>query len=492
MLEHITVETTSGPVIGRSKEDVYLFAGIPYAAAPVESLRFKPPLPHAPWQEPYAALKFGPAAPQMAGGGLTNPANVRWSEDCLSLNISTPACDQRQRAVLVWIHGGAYRTGQGSIPWYNGARFSRQGDIVVVSINYRLGALGFTDLSHLGAEYALSGVCGTLDQLAALAWVKDNITAFGGDPNRVTVAGESAGGFSVATLLGCASAQGLFHRAIPQSGAAHHTLPKAAAEKVTERFLTELGVDDALGLEALPAEDILNAQGATIDHFEGRAGVQTELGVAVSPFYPAHGNTLLPVSPLTAIAEGCGSQVAVLTGTNTDETTLWGYGNVDEQKLQRIADGYGAHQVIDVYRQQRPDANLEDLLIAITTDHMFRIPAIRLAEARASHTGDTWMYLFNWASRAFGGRLKATHALEIPFAFDNLDRAGVDIFIGPGDKPQHVADAMHRAWTDFINLGDPGWSRYTLDKRTTMVFDEQCAPTTDPAAAERLVWEGLR
>ena len=492
MLERITVETTSGPVVGRSKEQVYLFAGVPYAAPPVDELRFKPPVPHGAWQEPYEALKFGPAAPQVASGGLTDSANVRWSEDCLSLNISTPACDQQQRAVLFWIHGGGYRTGQGSIPWYNGARFSRNGDIVVVSINYRLGALGFTDLSHLGADYALSGVCGTLDQIAALRWVKDNIAAFGGDPNRITIAGESAGGFSVATLLGCQSAQGLFQQAIPQSGAAHHTLPKTAAEKVTERFLKELGNSDAMGLSAVPVEDILSAQGATIAHFEGRAGVQNELGVAVSPFYPTHGNPLLPDTPLAAIANGCGSDVAVLTGTNTDETTLWGYGSVDEEKLQRIADGYGAHDVIHVYREQRPQADLEALLIAITTDHMFRIPAIRLAEARAAHAADTWMYLFNWPSRAFGGRLKATHALEIPFAFDNLDRAGVDVFIGPGDKPQHVADAMHRAWTGFIKQGDPGWARYTLEQRTTMVFDDNSAATDDPAAAERQAWDGLR
>ncbi len=492
MLERITVETTCGPVTGRRKEDTYLFAGIPYAAPPVEALRFMPPVAPEPWREPYAALKFGPAAPQTPSGGLTDSANVRWREDCLSLNLSTPACDDGQRAVLVWIHGGGYRTGQGSIPWYNGARFSRQGDIVVVSINYRLGALGFTDLAHLGADYALSGVCGTLDQIAALGWVRDNIAAFGGNPGRVTIAGESAGGFSVATLLGCHQAQGLFHRAIPQSGAAHHTLPKAAAETVTERFLSELGVNDVVGLQSVAAEDVLRAQGATIGHFEGAAAAQNKLGVAVAPFYPSHGNALLPESPFEAISQGCGSDVAVLTGTNTDETTLWGYGNVDEEKFERIATGLGAHAVLNTYRQQRPHASLEELLIAVTTDHMFRIPAIRLAEARAGHTNDTWMYLFNWASRAFDGRLKATHALEIPFAFDNLDRAGVDIFIGPGEKPQHVADTMHRAWTAFINDGDPGWARYRLEERTTMVFDEQSATTTDPAAAERLAWEGLR
>jgi para-nitrobenzyl esterase len=416
---------------------------------------------------------------------MTDAASVRWDEDCLTLNISTPACDDAKRAVLVWIHGGGYRTGQGSIPWYNGARFSANGDIVVVSINYRLGALGFTELSHLGAEYESASVAGILDQIAALRWVRDNIAQFGGDPQRVTIAGESAGGFSVSTLLGCESAQGLFHRAIPQSGGAHHTLPKSAAEIVTQHFLDTL-------IEAMSADDILAAQTATIAQFEGGAGVMNELGVAVSPFYPAHGTPLLPQSPLHNIRAGVGSDVAVLTGSNTDETTLWGYGDVDEAKLARIANGYGAGDALNVYRAQRPHAGPEEVLIALTTDHMFRIPAIRVAEARAAHTDDTWMYLFNWNSRAFEGRLKATHALEIPFAFNNLDRAGVDIFIGPGERPQHVAEVMHSAWTAFINSGDPGWERYDAERRATMVFDNTSQVSEDPAAVERMAWEGLR
>jgi para-nitrobenzyl esterase len=492
MLERITVETASGPIQGRSKEDVFLFAGVPYAEPPVGNLRFKAPMPHTPWREPREALKFGPAAPQVATGGMTDAASVRWDEDCLTLNISTPACDDAKRAVLVWIHGGGYRTGQGSIPWYNGARFSANGDIVVVSINYRLGALGFTELSHLGAEYESASVAGILDQIAALRWVRDNIAQFGGDPQRVTIAGESAGGFSVSTLLGCESAQGLFHRAIPQSGGAHHTLPKSAAEIVTQHFLDTLNAHDPITLEAMSADDILAAQTATIAQFEGGAGVMNELGVAVSPFYPAHGTPLLPQSPLHNIRAGVGSDVAVLTGSNTDETTLWGYGDVDEAKLARIANGYGAGDALNVYRAQRPHAGPEEVLIALTTDHMFRIPAIRVAEARAAHTDDTWMYLFNWNSRAFEGRLKATHALEIPFAFNNLDRAGVDIFIGPGERPQHVAEVMHSAWTAFINSGDPGWERYDAERRATMVFDNTSQVSEDPAAVERMAWEGLR
>jgi len=492
MLERVTVETANGPIQGRAKENVYLFAGIPYAAPPVGNLRFKAPVPHAPWVEPREALKFGAAAPQVATGGMTDGAPVRWDEDCLTLNISTPACDDAKRAVLVWIHGGGYRTGQGSIPWYNGARFSANGNIVVVSINYRLGALGFTDLSHLGAEYSSASVNGTLDQIAALRWVRDNIEQFGGDPRQVTIAGESAGGFSVSTLLGCESAEGLFHRAIPQSGGAQHTLPSSAAEKVTQQFLQALDANDSMSLEAVSVEDILTAQTATIAHFEGRAGVTNELGVAVSPFYPSHDTQLLPQAPLQNIKAGLGSDVAVLIGTNTDETTLWGYGNVDDAKLERIASGYGASAALAVYRAQRPKAAADELLIALTTDHMFRIPAIRVAEARSAHTGDTWMYLFNWNSRAFEGRLKATHALEIPFAFDNLDRAGVDMFIGPGERPQHVADAMHAAWTGFINGGDPGWARYDQDQRATMVFDDDSHIALDPAEQERKAWEGLR
>ena len=351
-MTQLTVDTLSGPIRGRRKEDVYLFSGIPYAAAPIDDLRFKPPQPHRPWTEVRDALKFGPAAPQTPGGGLTANAPVRWHEDCLTLNVSTPACDQERRAVLVWIHGGHYRTGQGAIPWYNGHSFNLNGDIVVVSINYRLGALGFTDLSHLGADYASSGYNGLLDQIAALRWVQDNISQFGGDPNKVTIAGESAGAFSVSTLLGCEQAQGLFRGAIAQSGAAHHTLEKAAAEKTAERFLNELGVSDVLSLAAIDVQRILDAQAKTCGALEGGTGEINQLGGHVAPFYPHHGNDLLPRSPIDAIRAGCGSDVAVLLGSNSQETTMWGFGKVDKHKLVAVASSLNAKHAIDVYRTQ--------------------------------------------------------------------------------------------------------------------------------------------
>ncbi len=485
-------QTTTGPVQGREKEGVLLFAGIPFAAPPIDELRFRAAQPHLAWTDVRPALKFGAAAPQVATGGLTDSAPARWAEDCLTLNVTTPALDNAGRPVLVWIHGGGYRTGQGGIPWYNGARFARNGDIVVVSINYRLGALGFTDLSRFGEEYATSGINGILDQITALAWVRDNIAQFGGDANRVTIAGESAGAFAVSTLLGCPRAQGLFRAAIAQSGAAHHTLPSQAGEKVADLFLEVLGIDDAIGIDAVDVDTILKAQQTVCDRLEGPAGALSKLGMAVSAFYPVIGTEVLPENPFSAIESGASADIPVLIGSNRHETTLWGYGEVDDAKLNRMVANYGAEQVLAVYRSQRPDASPQELIIALTTDHMFRIPAIRLAEARDPHNAQTWMYWFCWESRAFGGNLKATHALEIPFAFDNLDRAGVDVFLGDGPIPQAVADDMHRAWTSFIRDGDAGWAPYRRESRATMRFGERCEVVNDPDGLERDAWEGIR
>lgn len=488
-------QTMYGPVEGREKDAALLFAGIPYAAPPIDALRFRAAQPHEPWSDVRAALKFGPAAPQIATGGMTDAAPVRASEDCLTLNICTPALDGRKRPVLFWIHGGAYRTGQGAIPWYNGTRFALNGDIVVVSINYRLGALGFTDLSRFGKEYETSGINGILDQITALRWVRDNIANFGGDPAQVTIAGESAGGFSVSTLLGSPLAKGLFRAAIPQSGGAHHTLRAAASNHVTDRFLAALEANgtasaDALSLDSVSTDVILAAQQAVCEELE--KDTVAAYGVAVAPFYPAEGTYVLPDSPLRAITNGLNSNVPVLTGTNRDETTLWGYGKVDDAKLTAMAQRLGAEPTLVTYRASRPDAGANELMIALTTDHMFRMPAIRLAEAREQHGAKTWMYFFCWASRAFGGRLGATHALEIPFAFNNLDKTGVDIFLGEGPTPQGVADAMHAAWTQFIRSGDPGWQSYDSQDRATMCFDEQSTLQNDPNGTEREAWQGLR
>jgi para-nitrobenzyl esterase len=499
----VIASTKRGRVEGRDKQGVLLFAGIPYAAPPVGPLRFRPPEPHTAWTGVREARRFGPAAPQLPRGGLTDAAPVRWDEDCLTLNVATPGLDGRGRPVLVWIHGGAFRTGQGGIPWYNGASFARRGDVVTVSINYRLGALGFAHLAELGGdEYASSGLNGVLDQIAALEWVQENIEAFGGDPGRVTVAGESAGAMSVGTLLGCPSAAGLFDQAIAQSGAAHHTLTPDVAAEIAGLLAHKLDAKTLDALERAPVGRILEAQREVEDEVAAASrlgGVDvSELGDMV--FQPVVDGVRLPESPLEAMGRGASAAVRVLTGTNRHETTLWGYAEVDRAGLRRIAARYfdDPDGAIAVYETARPDASVRDLVIALTTDHLFRVPAIRMAEAHTAGGGTAYMYEFCWESRAFDGRLGATHALEIPFVFNNLERAGVDVFLGPGPLPRDLAGVMHDAWISFIRSGDPShaglppWPAYEAGRRAVMELGERLRVQHDPEGAVRALWEGVR
>jgi para-nitrobenzyl esterase len=489
--------TTAGEVQGREKNGVLLFAGIPYAAPPVGTRRFRPPERCERWPGVRDATRFGPAAPQLPGEGLTSTPNVRWDEDCLTLNVCTPALDDARRPVLVWLHGGAFRTGQGGIPWYSGFSFAR-GDVVTVSLNYRLGALGFAHLAELGgAGFESSGLNGILDQLAALEWVRDNIAAFGGDPGKITVAGESAGGMSVGVLLGCPAARGLFRAAIPQSGAAHHVLGAAEGDEVARRLAGALRADDVRALQQCPVAEILAAQ-AQVE--KEAAGSPDPNGLGGMPFRPVVDGRVLPKPPLEAIAAGAGADAAVMIGTNLDETTLFGMPELDEAGLARLAARHlgDTPDAVATYRASRPDANPADVAIAITTDHMFRIPAVRLAEAHASAGGRVWMYLFSWRSRAFGGRLGATHALEIPFAWNNLDKPGVAALLGEGATPQALADTMHAAWTAFAHRADPNcaelpaWEPYCAERRAVMELGERVGLLEDPAAAERTLWEGIR
>ena len=492
--------TLAGPVEGRVKEGVLLFAGIPYAAPPVGPLRFEKPQPHEGWQQTLSATRFGNAAPQNAGAGLTSSPPRRMGEDCLSLNVTTPALDDAGRPVLVWIHGGGFRTGQGGIPWYNGTSFAKRGDIVSVSINYRLGALGFANLAGLGAP--LSGLAGILDQIAALEWVRDNIAAFGGDPNKVTVAGESAGAMIVGVLLGCPGAAGLFRGAIAQSGAAHHVIDDPIGRAIGTVLCDKLGAHDLESLRALAPERFLEAQQQVDAELAGKTHLgATDLSDADGMWFsPSIDGSALPEPPVDAVRAGASSNVALLVGTNAQETTLWHQDEPDERRLERIVDRYlpDTPKALDAYRRDHPGASLFDLLIAVTTDYTFRIPALRLAEAHAANGGNTWNYLFSWKSRGFGGRLGATHALEIPFTFNNLERMGVDAFIGEGPLPQALADDMHASWIAFIQDGDPNttdsaeWPRFDEKQRAVMEFGDEVAVREDLLPESRRQWEGVR
>ena len=487
-------QTACGTVRGRHRRGVQLFAGIPYAEPPVGDRRFAPPTPHDSWDGTRDALRFGKAAPQLPGEGLTNRVLLAWDEDCLTLNVVTPAADDARRPVYVWIHGGAYQHGQGATPWYDGTSFAIRGDIVVVTINYRLGALGFCHLSpHLGDRFASAGVNGFLDQLAALGWVRDNIAAFGGDPDRVTVGGESAGAFSVCNVLASPHAAGLVHRAIAQSGAAHNTHDPESGKEISAQFLAALGEPNAAELPEIGADRILEAQQQVIVERSTRPSHGPE------PFYPVWGHEALPRAPHELIAEGAGSEVGLLTGTNEDEMALWGVTGLSEDRVHRYTARMSpdADAVLACYRQRLSDVEAGWVACAIATDRVFRVPAIRLAENRHANGAATWMYRFSWDSRAFEGQFGAAHALEIPFTFNTLDGPGTDVFLGEGPRPDALAETMHDSWIAFIRHGDPStsalgdWPPYEPDCRLVMDLDDECGLLTDPESDEREIWESV-
>jgi para-nitrobenzyl esterase len=493
----IDVRTQQGVVRGRMVEGIATFKGVPYAAPPFGANRFQPPQPAERWDGVREALSYGPTVPKppyFPPFDVLLPEPVIPGEDCLNLNIWTPDVGRAGLPVMVWIHGGAFSNGSGAIPQYDGSRFARDG-VVCVTINYRLGADGFL---YLGDGIANLGL---LDQVAALAWVQENIAAFGGDSDNVTIFGESAGAFSVSTLLSMPRAWGLFRRVIAQSGAGHHVISPATAQRVGQYLAEKLGVEaTSEAIAAVPVDRLLQAQvELSGDAFANPDPVRWgEVAGNLMPFEPVIDGDILPTRPIDSIVGGAGAGVDVIIGTNTDEEMLFMVPNgainyITEDMLAGTVAAYGlpVSETIATYRAIRPDASAGELLSAIVTDWFFRIPAIRLAEAHAQSTGATYMYEFAWRSPGFDGKLGACHGLEIPFVFDTLDKEGFEVLLGD-DAPQQLADAMHAAWVAFAKVGDPGWQRFDLSRRATMRFDTTQKLVEDPRSAERLLWEGLR
>ena len=507
------VETAYGGLEGKRVGPVIQWRGIPFAAPPVGRLRFQPPEPPRPWSGVRDATHFAspsaqPAAPMevMFGAG----EGPQGTEDCLYLNVYAPVEPAGDRLpVMCWIHGGAFTGGSGSTPWYDGSRFSAGGQVVVVTINYRLGALGFSHLAEAGGEgLAFAGNCGVLDQVAALQWIRENIEAFGGDPGRVTVFGESAGAMSIATLLGLPTATRLFQQAILQSGAAKAVRTYERGAAVTAALLAELnfGVKE---LMAAPVGAILAAQLAV----SAREGLSSADGGLA--FAPVVDGTGLPEHPLTAVQAGSAAGVRTLIGTNHDEATLFiGFDpaltSLDRDRLgRRLARLVGGdrERIEAGYRATRPSASPFELLSAVLTDYAFRVPAIQLAEAQVANGAPVWMYRFDWPTPAFGGRLGATHALELPFVWDILGTKGVQLFTGD-EPPLDLARRMHADWLAFAT-SDPAhpahggggsgggggpldWPAYELPARTTMLYDGPsepgCRAVDDPDGTERTLW----
>ncbi|CAB5021332.1 MAG: carboxylesterase family protein [Actinobacteria bacterium] len=489
-MSHPIVETKSGPIRGTTHDGHSRFAGIPFAAPPVGALRFMPPTPVAPWSEVLNAEHLGPIVPQMpsmmdAALAPGAPHSVQDEATSLTLNIWTPHLDG-SRPVMVWIHGGAFLNGAGSLPVYDGTKLAEQGDVVVVTINYRLAVFGFLHLADLGGEaFRGSGLAGSLDQVAALQWVSDNIANFGGDPSNVTVFGESAGAMSICTLLGLPAAQGLFQKAITQSGGANFCTSAEDATLNAKLIMEHAGVTTVEELQALPVQSLLDAQ---ISLMSG--------GRLDMPFTPVIDNDMLPDAPLVGVRKGLGD-VKLLTGSNHDEFALFALmdpriATITREEILEEASktvGSNAEAMLSAYESARPEATMTDILIAYMTDQMFRLPVIRMAEAQAAHGREAWMYWFTWASPAFGGILKSAHALEIPFVFDNLD--AFEMLIGTGDDRQGLVDLMQPAWVRFAHEGNPGWDSYTEETRSTMRFDSTDAGViNDPLSSEREMWAG--
>ena len=494
----VIASTTAGKVQGIERDGVVQLRGIPYATA----ARFAAPQPVPEWSDVRECAAFGPIAPQnpspletMLGAG-----SAPTSEDCLSLNVFTPALDDGARPVLVWIHGGGFTAGAGSIPWYSGSRLAREGDVVVVTINYRLGTFGFMDVaSLLGSEHAGAGNNGLRDQIAALEWVRDNIGAFGGDPAKVTIFGESAGGMSVATLLGTPSATGLFRTAIAQSGAAESVLSKDTADEIAQRFLAECGLssDDPAALLTLSVEAMLAAQ-------QSLSTTLAKEAQQLLPFAPVVDGTVLPEHPLAAIRQGSSADVRLLTGTTADEWNLFhvmskANGAMDDSGLhRRVVHAVGAdraEELTDLYRAGRPGASPDELWCAMATDRVFRAPCAHLAEAQSAHQPDTYVYEFTYRSSAFGGDMGACHAIDVPFVFDNVDRRGVDFLLGGvDDHVRELSSVTSKAWLAMATNGTPQhadlpeWPAYISGSRKVMELGLQRVVHDDPHPAEREAW----
>src|SRR6266487_2556659 len=404
-VRHPVVRLRDGAVRGRAESGVAASLGIPYAAPPFGPNRRLPPQPVPAWAGERDATAFGPTVPKgdyPPQYAPLFPEVVIPGEDCLNLNVWTPDPGAGGLPVLVWIHGGSFMNGSGSVGAYDGAAFARDG-VVCVTINYRLAAEGFL---FLGDGIANLGL---LDQLAALRWVQENIAAFGGDPGRVTVAGESAGAMSVTTLLSMPLAAGLFGQAIAQSGAGAHTLTADEGRMVSGYLAEALGVPpDRDSIKAVPLEKLVQAASDLVVEVQttpdpARWG---QLTLSLLPFAPTIDGSILPAAPLASFAAGQGGNVPLLIGSNRDEARLFlvAAGTIDlidEPTLTAVAEAYGlSGPGLEVYRGNRPGASPGDLLAAVITDWFFRIPPIRVAEARASATagagaGGTWMYRFD-------------------------------------------------------------------------------------------------
>ncbi len=476
---NLVVQTAQGMVEGTYSGGVCAWRGLRYGQSPSGPLRFLPPRPPLSWPGVQRADRFGPASVQGSltlKGGRVMPG--RFEEDCLRLNVWSKAADGAARPVMLWIHGGAFMLGSANL--FDGAALARSGEIVVVTINYRLGVFGFVDLGGALGDARAPGNCGLRDMIAALRWVRDNIAAFGGDPGRVTIAGESAGSIAVGLLMQANEARGLFHGAIMQSGAPPLIHDRQASRLVAGAYLDHLGLRDG-SLEELQAVDparLLAAQGVVQRSLEG--------GVAACPFFDGD---LLPADAHAA-GEADTAPVPLLAGFTRDEIRLFELlpgGLLHRQRPQldeliRQALGADAQAVLDAYPNDR-DGNR-----ALASDLYMAMPTLHFAERQSRHA-PTWLYRFDFGHPLLG----AAHGLELLYTWEFRGVLAAMIRGGPDAGPwRRLGHRMRRHWTLFVRDGRPGaeWPPFDQHRHATMLFDRDDSLVVDPQAARRIAWAG--